>query len=85
MNSQGTDKLVRKIGVSKIEEQFNPDFSNSNKVVRKIGGSKKRITQKKRGVLMKKDYISSIVNDGIGKVLCHSQKNLTSIKNIKST
>ena len=42
---------------------------------------------------MKKDYISSIVNGGIvngsivydGKVLCDSQKNLTSIKNIKST
>ena len=41
-NSQGTDKVVRK-----IEVQFNPDFSNSDKIVKKIGGLKNRMIQKK--------------------------------------
>ena len=40
LSSQGTEKVVRKIGGLKIEVQFNPGFPNSDKIVRNSGGSK---------------------------------------------
>ena len=48
---------------------------------------KNLLNDNKRIVVMTEMYyndVSSIVNDGIGEVLCVSQKNFTNLKSIKS-
>ena len=47
---------------------------------------KNLLNDNKRIVVMTEMYynVSSIVNDGIGEILCVSQKNFTNLKSIKS-